>query len=342
MHAMADVTIGVVNYNGGNVLPDTLRSIRGLDFPVAEVIIVDNGSTDGSREWIVENYPGFRCIPLSENRGPAGARNVILQEARTDLVFTMDNDVSLERDSVGRLVEVMGKVPRAAACHPEFHDVSDPNITHYNGGWIHYLCAFVPRKADPGPRPEYEVFDTVSGGALLIDRNAALRIGGFDEDYFFNWEDGDFAARLTLAGYACLNVPGATVHHRSKPRGTSKVFYQVRNRWFFILKLYSGRTILFTAPMLLFYEISQALFLVLKGALKDYIKGNVGAISMLPRILEKRKAFQKIKVIRDKDWLRGGDIYIPSNLLKGKLAILFKKAYCGFFDAYWNVISRFC
>jgi len=337
-----NVTIGVVNYNGRDVLPDTLQSIRGLDYPISEVIIVDNGSTDGSTGWIKENYPEFRCIEIGENLGLPGARNVILQEARTDLVFTMDNDISLERDSVGRLVEVMGKVPRAGACHPEIRDVADSNVTHYNGGWIHYLCAYLPRSADAGPRPEYEVFDSVSGGALLIDRNTALRIGNFDEDYFFNWEDGDFTARLTLAGYLCLNVPEAVVHHRSKPRGTSRVFFQVRNRWFFILKLYSWRTILFTAPMLLLFEISQALFLILKGSVKEYIKGNVAAILMLPRILEKRKSFQNIKVKRDKDWLRGGDIYIPSNLLKGEMAIYFKKAYCGFFNMYWNAISRFC
>ena len=339
---MADVTIGVVNYNGRNVLPDTLQSIRELDFPVSEVIIVDNGSTDGSTEWIKENYPAFRCIELGENCGPTVARNVILREARTDLMFTMDNDISLEKDSVGRLVEVMKKVPHAAACHPELRDESDPNVSHYNGGWIHYLCAYVPNSAEPGPRPEYEVFDTVSGAALMIDRNAALRIGGFDEDYFFNWEDGDFTARLTLAGYLCLNVPEAVVHHRIKPRGTSRVFYQVRNRWFFILKLFSWRTILLSAPMLFFYEISQALFIILKGGLKDYIKGNVAAIIMLPRTLEKRRAFQKVKVKRDREWLRGGDIYIPSNLLKGDMAIFFKKVYCGFFDVYWNAISRFC
>ena len=339
---MGNVTIGVVNYNGRDVLPDTLQSIRGLDSPISEVIIVDNGSTDGSTGWIKDNYPEFRCIELGENRGPTGARNVILQEARTDLVFTMDNDISLEKDSVGRLLEVMKKVPHAAACHPELRDESDPNVSHYNGGWIHYLCASVPRSADTGPRPEYEVFDAVSGAALLIDRNAALRIGGFDEDYFFNWEDGDFTARLTLAGYLCLNVPEAVVHHRGIFRKTSKVFYQVRNRWFFILKLYSWRTIIFAAPMLLIFEISQALFLILRGAVKDYIKGNVAAIRALPRILEKRKASQKIKVKRDKDWLRGGDIFIPSNLLKGEMAIYFKKAYCGLFDMYWNVISRFC
>lgn len=339
---MDNVTVGVVNYNGRDILPDTFQSIRGLDFPVSEVIVVDNGSTDGSREWIVENYPEFRCIALSENIGLPGARNVILREARTDLVFAMDNDISLERDSLGRLVEVMKKVPHAGVCHPEIRDVADPNVTHYNGGWIHYLCASVPRSAGSGLRPEYEVFDTISGGALLIDRDAALRIGGFDADYFFNWEDGDFTARLTLAGYVCLNVPEAVVHHRSKPRGTSRVFFQVRNRWIFILKLYSWRTILFAAPMLFIYEISQAFFLLLKGAMKDYVKGNVAAVSMLPRILEKRKVFQKIKVKRDRDWLRGGDIYIPSNLLKGELAIFVKKAYCGFFNVYWNLISRFC
>jgi GT2 family glycosyltransferase len=339
---MSDVTIGVVNYNGMGVLPDTLKSIRALACPISEVIVVDNGSTDGSPEWIRQNYPEFRCIELGENIGLPGAQDLILREARTDLIFTMDNDISLEGDSIDKLVEVMKKVPNVGACHPEIRDESDPNVSHYNGGWIHYLCASVPRSADTGPRPEYEVFDAVSGAALLIDRNAALRIGGFDGDYFFNWGDGDFTTRLTLAGYLCLNIPKAIVHHRGKFRKTSTVFNHTRNRWFFILKLYSWRTILFVFPMLFIFEISQAMFMILKGTFKDYVRGNIAAVRMLPKTLKKRKDFMKIKIKKDKDWLRSGDIYFSPNLLNNSLAIYIKKAYCGLFDMYWNVISRFC
>ncbi len=341
---MEKVTIGVINFNGKETLWDTLQSIRNLKYPAFDVIVVDNHSTDGSREWVQQNFPEVRCICLSSNRGLPGARNVILEEAKTDYVFIMDNDIILEPDLLTRLMQIMKKVPRAAACHPEIRDTTNPELAfHYNGGWIHYLCELVPRAAvNSAARPDYEVFDVVSGGALLIDRHAALKIGGFDADYFFNWEDGDCISRFTLAGYLCVNVPSAVAYHKGKPRGTSKVFYQIRNRWFFILKLYSWRTLLLAAPVLLLFELSQALFLFMKGAGKEYCKGNLVALYQLPSILRKRWAFQKLKVKRDRDWLKGGNFYLPNGLFKGKTSRILTKIYCSFFDIYWRLIRRFC
>lgn len=341
---MEKVTIGVVNFNGKGILPETLQAIQNLKYPAFEVMIVDNHSTDGSVEWVQKHFPEVRCICLEANRGLPGARNVILQEAKTDYVFIMDNDIILTPDLLTCLMQVMKRVPHAAACHPEIRDTTDPELAaHYNGGWIHYLCELVPRAAaNSSARPDYEIFDVVSGGALLINRHAAAQIGGFDEDYFFNWEDGDCMSRFTLAGYLCLNVPGTIVYHKGKPRGTSKVFYQIRNRWYFILKLYSWRTLILAAPMFLLFELSQALFLSLKGAGKEYWKGNLVALSQLPNILRKRRAFQKLKVKRDRDWLRGGSFYLPNGLLKWKTAKTLLKFYYSFFDLYWRLIRPLC
>lgn len=339
---MEKVTIGVVNFNGKDVLTDTLQSIQNLVYPAFKVIVVDNNSADGSLELAQEHFPMFHFIRLESNRGPAGARNVILQQSRTDYVFMMDNDIVLEPDVLDRLMQVMEKVPNTGVCHPEIRDVNDPLAYHYNGGWIHYLCAFLSRQNKTEERLDYEIFDVVSGAALLINRNEALKIGGFDEDFFFNWEDGDFTSRFTLAGYLCLNVPSAVVNHRSKHRGTSKAFYQVRNRWFFILKLYSWRTLFLAAPMFFLFELSQALFLVTKGAIKDYFAGSLAAFYQLPSILRKRRAFQKLKVKKDRDWLRSGDFYVPERLFKGRILGILKRVYCGFFNLYWRVIQPFC
>lgn len=339
---MEKVTIGVVNFNGKYVLIDTLRSVQGLEYPIFEVIVVDNNSTDGSLELAKEQFPKFHCIRLNSNIGPAGARSVILKQAKTDYVFMMDNDIVLEPDVMNRLLQVMKKVPDAAVCHPEIRDTNDPLAYHYNGGWIHYLCAFLSRPEKTEEPLDYEIFDVVSGAALLVDRNKALKIGGIDEDFFFNWEDGDFTSRFTLAGYLCFNVPGAVVNHRSKRRGTSKVFYQVRNRWFFILKLYSWRTLILAAPMFFLFELSQALFLIAKGAMKDYFAGSFAAFYQLPSVLRKRRAFQKLKVKKDRDWLRDGDFYLPEGLLRGKTLRILKRAYCGFFNVYWRIIKPLC
>ena len=341
---MEKVTVGVVNFNGKKCLPATIQAIKHLDYSLAEVIVVDNGSTDGSREWVEENHPDIRCISLRTNIGLPGARNVILQSAKTDYVFILDNDITVNADVLTHLMEFMTTVPRAAVCHPELHDPNDPFVYHYNGGWGHYLAAHLSRsKPDPTvKRLKYEVFDMVSGAALLINRAAAKKIGWFDADYFFNIEDGDFTTRLTLAGYLCLNIPAAMVRHEGKPRGTSKVFYQIRNRWYFILKLYSWRTIILVAPMFAVFELSQALFCFTKGAILDYLKGNIAVLREIPKILKKRREFQKLKVKQDREWLTTGDIYVPEHLLNNRIFRMFKILYCGLFNLYWKLVRPFC
>jgi hypothetical protein len=94
--------------------------------------------------------------------------------------------------------------------------------------------------------------------------------------------------------------------------------------------------------MFLLFELSQALFLVLKGAGKEYWKGNLVALSELPNILRKRRAFQRLKVKRDRDWLRGGSFYLPNGLTQRQTARTLLKFYCGFFDFYWKLIRPLC
>jgi GT2 family glycosyltransferase len=339
------VTIGVINFNGMPVLPDTVRALQSLHYPVREIVVVDNNSLDGSPEWLEKCHPEIRCIRLDSNIGLPGARNVILEQTTTDFVFIVDNDIRVEPASLTHLMHVMQNVPLAGVCHPEIRDENDPTVHHYNGGWIHYLCVNISR-AKPNrchKRPSFEIFDTVSGAALLVRRQVALDIGGFDKDYFFNWEDGDFTSRLTLAGFQCLNVPPAVVHHRSNPRGTSKVFYQVRNRWYFMLKLYDWRTLAFIFPMVVLFEILTAMFLLKKGGIKDYLRANWAVIRELRAILAKRRVFRRLKKVRDRNWLRTGEMYIPTNLHKPVgLIVTMQRLFYGCCNVYWRIVGRFC
>ena len=338
--SMERVTIGIINYNGKAHLPATIQSIQALDYPDFDIVVADNLSTDGSREWLQEYHPEVRCLCLDSNRGPAGGRNAILYQMETNYILFLDNDITVEPDTVTRLMEVIKTGPKIAVCHPEICDPDDEFVYHYNGGWIHYLGAYISRNNDAKERPEYEIFDAVSGAALLVKRETALAVGGFDEDYFFNWEDGDFALRLTLAGYLCVNVPRAIVHHKGKARGTSKAYYMVRNRWFFMLKLYSWKTLILIAPMLLIFEISQALLLLVKGNWKDYWTANLDVIKTLPRTLEKRRAFQKLKLKADRDWLRADTIYIPKSIVQSQSLISgLSHLWMNFLNAYWRILS---
>lgn len=344
-HPTERVTIGVVNYNGRDVLEGTLDALGRLDYPDYEILVVDNGSSDGSQDWLRRRAAEFQCVFLPRNMGSAAARGVLLERARSDYVFFLDNDIRVEPDVLSKLMRTLRGTPRVGLCHPEIRDENDPGVFHYNGGYIHYLCALIARTPpiEGGKRPSVEVFDVISGAALLVRRDLARAVGGFDGAYFFNWEDGDFTARFTLCGFLCVNVPDAVVHHRHKPRGTSKVFYQVRNRWYFILKLYSWKTLLLISPMLILFEIVQASFLLLKRAHRDYWRGTLAAILDLRQILDKRRKFMKMKQVRDRDWLRAGELYVPPQLdaRKGLVSKL-KEACFRMFNAYWRLVSRLC
>ena len=121
------------------------------------------------------------------------------------------------------------------------------------------------------------------------------------------------------------------------------MFYQVRNRWYFMLKLYNWRTLILIAPMLLLFEILQALFLLKKGALKEYVRGNVAVVRSLPMILAKRRAFQPLKKMRDRDWLRAGQMYVPPQLNQpGGLMERLQAAFFGVCGVYWRLVRPVC
>ncbi|MGL5082090.1 MAG: glycosyltransferase [Microcoleaceae cyanobacterium] len=340
---MEKVTIGIVNYNGKATLPQTIESIQRLKYSDFTVVVADNFSTDGSREWLTENYPDVQRLCLAENRGPAGGRNAILQASTSNYILFLDNDITLEADTLIYLMNVMQTVPNVAVCHPEICDPTDPMVYHYNGGWIHYLGAYISRNNDKGERPEYEIFDVVSGAAMLVDRKAALMIGGFDEDYFFNWEDGDFVIRFTLTGYHCVNVPQAIVYHLGKPRGASKAFYMVRNRWYFMLKIYSWRTLILSFPVLLLFEIAQALLLIVQGHWQDYWKANYEVLQHIPDILQKRQQFQALKIKRDRDWLKAGELYVSTSIVASKSSFSrLKEVISRCLNLYWQLVRLAC
>lgn len=336
------ITVGVVNYNGAPTIAGTLDSIRESRYDnIDKIIVLDNNSSDSSASIIKARCPQANLIRLDWNSGSAHARNRILREARTNMVLIIDNDITLFPGCLKKLAAVKQKAPSAGVVHPHIVDQDNPEQPQpYNGGWIHYLCAFIPRERFHSEE-EYERFDAISGAAMLIDKKISSRIGGFDDDYFFNWEDGDFTFRLTQAGYPCLNVPSARVYHKSRPRGKSKVFYQVRNRWYFIFKTYSYKTVILCLPAFALYELSLAVLMAAKKSFTLYLLGNIHALIDAPATLRKRKKVQALRVKKDSELLKAGDFYVPESMLGGALEKKAQKLYSLVFRLYWEGIKDF-
>ena len=151
----------------------------------------------------------------------------------------MDGDVLIEPDTIQKLHAAMLADRRIRVGSPIVVHASRPEYIQYAGGGIHFICEAINpwmdrSRAERGDAPAD--IDAAPTCALLLDRQTSLDIGLFDERYFIGKEDGDFTHRFRMAGHVIRELPAAVVKHHSRPRSTWLFYYQIRNRWHFMLK----------------------------------------------------------------------------------------------------------
>src|SRR5262249_18117459 len=159
----------------------------------------------------------------------------------------------LHADAAARLRAAMDPAARIGMVTPVVVHDNQPDHIQYAGVDLHFLCEAVnpwlnrPLSERGSARRD---IGSAPGVALLIDVAVATNIGLWDERYFMGKDDGDFCYRLRLAGYRLVEEPTAIVEHASRPRSTWLFHYQIRNRWYFMLKNYGAGTLLVLAPAL--------------------------------------------------------------------------------------------
>lgn len=334
------VTVGIVSFNRRAIVDECIAAVAAQDLPPARVMLLDNGSTDGTVAHVRARHPRIETLALGVNRGPAAARNRALLAAETELVLLVDDDAVLAPDCLRHLAAVMAP-PDVAVAAPLVVYYHRPDVVQYGGFDVHYLCVGIVRSGpirDVAASPAPYAVTAAAGATMLVRRSAARHVGLFDEDLFFGREDGEFSARLTQAGYRCLQVPAALVRHNMGPRGKAMMYYQVRNRWLYMLRLYSARTLLLIAPMLVLYEIALMGLLVTKRELRTYVEADLAVLRALPRILGKRRRTQALRRIPDSQWLTAGD-FAPTRAvaLKGPLAHA-RRWVNGLVNGYWTLV----
>ncbi len=337
------VTVAVISYNREKILKECLSAIKCLDYPDYEVMVVDNLSTDGSVNLVREKFPEVKVLEMDENRGPNPARNVAILKSRANYVFLIDDDTILTSHCLSILMNARDVISDVAVCHPRIVYYDDRSRIQQEGAEIHYIGAAIVKNGDMLIKnASMESIPTgAASGALLIDREKALDIGLFDEDYFFGWTDGQFTFRLTASGLKCLSVPRAIVYHKMAKRGLSKAFYQVRNRWYFILQMYSLKTIFLILPALIVYEFSLLGYLTMKGVLLKYLKANMAVLQDFGKLMKKRQRIQLLKRLSDRELLHTGEINIREDLLESKYVKIGRKLLNRFLDSYWKLVKDF-
>ncbi|MBN2417651.1 glycosyltransferase [bacterium] len=330
------VTVGVIAYNNKAVLKETIDSVRAQDYGmISEIILVDNCSPDGSAAFIRERYHDITVVSTDANRGPNPARNLALKSASTPLVLLMDGDIVLEKDTVTRLVEVMQAHPGNGIAGAQIRYYEDHSRIQYNGAFIHYAVGASMNTMIWGKPVQVEA---IPGGTLLVDRRKSEEIGYYDEDFMFGWEDGDFSFRMSLAGYPCLIVPEAHVYHRQEKKGIRWIDYQVRNRWWFMLKNYRVRTIVVVLPAMLLNQIAMLFFFLFKGQLTPFARGSWQVLTSLPAVLRKRRAVNAIRRVRDRHVLSSRNIDLLGDADSSTAVRAAMRMMNGLYRMYWVLI----
>jgi GT2 family glycosyltransferase len=294
------VVVIIPNWNGRQHLQTCLSALLRQTRPAGEIVLVDNGSTDGSCAFVAENFPQIRILSCTENLGFAAATNLGIRSTQSDYVATLNNDTEAEPTWLEELTQAMGANPHlgmAASQMLFYHQrgtINSAGIAVDRVGMAWDRLGGLPEGA--GTRSQ-EVFGPCAGAALYR-RSMLDQIGLFDEDYFGYLEDVDLAWRGQAIGWSCLYVPSARVYHVHSATGQEgsplKNYLLGRNKWWTIFKNYPWPHWLAYAPLILAYDLLANLYnLVLKRDIHA-LRGRLAALRSFPAACEKRRTVQRL------------------------------------------------
>ena len=221
-------SIIVVNYNGKRYVDRCVESIfrsRAADF---EVIVCDNGSTDGSADWLEEKFgkdlDRLKVVRLRENLGPAAARNMGAHIARGRYLGFLDNDTEVHPDWAGNAMREFENDPALGIIQCKLLLLKERNKIDYVGEYLGQNGFLVQRSSagevDVGQYDQKVDILAAKSAGMFIRRDVFERIGGFDDDYFIYVEETDLGWRSWLAGFKARFVPDSIVFHEF---GTSTI-----------------------------------------------------------------------------------------------------------------------
>jgi len=287
---MTTVSVVIPNWNGRKWLPGCLTALADQHLAPTEIVLVDNGSTDGSVDYLRREHPGVEVVALASNTGFAHAANRGIEAATGDLLALINTDVVLAEDWLARMVRTLDEHPTAAAAACKMLSLEDPEAIYDAGDILRRDGACEQRgrfERDDGRYDEAgEVFGACAGAAVYR-REAIRAVGGFDERYFAYLEDVDLALRLRLAGWSCRYEPAAAYHagegsSGQLPGGHDRLV--VRNTVLLVAKAFPARWL----PHVLYRQGAWAYHAWLRGRLLEHLRGLAAAVPELPSALRER------------------------------------------------------
>ena len=303
------VSIIILNFNGKQFLQNCFDSVLNQSCKNFEIIFFDNSSTDGSIEFVKNNFKDDRIkiIESKTNLGFAGGNNAAVKQAKNDLVVLLNNDIEADKDWLLHLVNAVKEKNTVASSYVITEGIN-PKYYETNGS-VSYLMYNV-----------MNIFENIEdefypNGCSLIFRKSEIPVP-FDPDYFYYSEDLSLGLRARFMGMKVKFVKDSVIHHYgggSSGASSMKTFYRERNR---LLNLYTYFSIWFIIRLLPLIslvktaKLFQSLFsknVSFWGAMKAYF----WFYFHIPSVLKKRKEINKIKKVPENEIIR----YMTSKLL---------------------------
>jgi GT2 family glycosyltransferase len=229
---------------------DSLRTVTDLPF---SVIVVDNGSCDGSADEVARRFPGHTLLRAPRNLGFAGGNNLGIRlalERGARYVLLLNNDTVVTPDFLAPLVAAIEQADDVGAVQSKLLRLDSPAVVDSLGQCLsarHGARDLSQGERDPGPGEPREIFGACAAGALYR-REVFERVGLLDEDFFVIYEDVDLSWRMRLAGFRTLLVPASVIHHRRGISGSrtspEKRYHNKKNLLNLLVRYWPARLLL--------------------------------------------------------------------------------------------------
>ena len=291
------VTIVIPNYNGKHFMEPCLSSLSEQTYKDFHILVIDNASSDGSIEYMEENYPDIELIKLQKNYGFSKAVNIGIQHSRTPYVILLNNDTTVDTRYVEEMVKAIEKSPKIFSVSSKMIQMYHPELID-SAGDLYTLLGWGVCRGCGRPVSNYQKYDeifTACAGAAIYRRSVFDEIGYFDENHFAYLEDIDIGYRARIYGYYNMYCPTALVYHVGS--GTSgskynsfKVKLAARNNLYLNYKnMPALQLVLNFIPLAIGYFVKYLFFCKI-GFGKDYKEGFIEGLQTAK--LQKKVKFQ--------------------------------------------------
>ena len=311
---MHKTAIVILNWNGLGFLKMFLRIVadNSIDNETA-LYVADNGSTDGSPDWIAENFADVKLIRLNKNNGFAGGYNLALNQIDAKYYVILNSDIEVTRNWLKPLVSFMDNNPDVASCQPKILSYYQKDHFEHAGAAGCFIDKFgypfcrgrIINKVEQDTGQYDSAIDVFwsSGACMILRSDAWEKCGGFDADFFAHMEEIDLCWRFQKAGYRICFLPDSVIYHIGggtlSYNSPLKTYLNFRNSLFLLYKNLPDNKLNSVLLIRKLLDGVAAAYFLLQGnfsSVRSVWKAHMDYYKSLHKLREKRRVVKKLAV----------------------------------------------